>query len=58
MDKPRCVLPRRQQAFDFAKSEIWQCLPANSRRNCQGCLAQLLLEVLYEDRSDDDERED
>ena len=58
MDKPQSVLPRRQQAFDFAKPEIWQDLPADSRRDCQACLAQLLLEVFHEERSDDDERED
>jgi hypothetical protein len=58
MDRPQCVLPRRQQAFEFAKSEMWEHLPADSRRDCQVCLAQLLLQVFSQERSHDDERKD
>lgn len=58
MNKNRITLPRRQQAFDFAKSEMWQRLSAGSRLDCQACLARLLLQVLSLHRSNEDERED
>jgi hypothetical protein len=58
MDQNQITLPRRQQAFDFAKSEMWQRLPADSRRDCQACLTLLLLQVLSRHRRDENERED
>ena len=58
MDKNWITLPRRQQAFDFAKSEMWQRLSSDSRLDCQACLARLLLQVLPLHRSNEDERED
>ena len=57
MDKNRITLPRRQQAFDFATSKMWQRLSADSRRDCQARLAQLLRQVLFLSGSDEDERE-
>ncbi len=58
MDQNQITLPRRQQAFDFAQSEMWQRLPASSRRDCHACLTQLLLQVLSLPRRDEDERKD
>jgi len=58
MDQNRITLPRRQQAFDFVKSDMWQRLSADSRLDCQACLTRLLLQVLSLERSDEDERED
>ena len=57
MDQNQSTLPRRQQAFDFARPEMWQRLPADSRRDCQARLAQLLLQVFSLHWSDEDERE-
>lgn len=58
MDKYRMILPQRQQVFEFARSNLWQRLPADSRRACQASLAQLLLQVFSRDGRDEDERED
>ena len=57
MDKYQTILPQRQQVFDFAKSNLWQRLPADNRRACEASLAQLLLQVLSHDRRHEDERE-
>ncbi len=58
MDKYQTILPQRQQVFEFAKSNLWQRLPADSRRGCEASLAQLLLQVFSHDGRDEDERED
>lgn len=58
MDKYQTVLPQRQQVFEFSRSNLWRRLPADSRRDCEACLAQLLLQVFSHDGRDEDERED
>jgi len=58
MDKYRMILPQRQQVFEFARSNLWQRLPADSRRACEASLTQLLLQVFSRDERDEDERED
>lgn len=58
MDKYRMVLPQRQQVFEFARSNLWQRLPAESRRASEASLAQLLLQVFSRDGRDENERED
>jgi len=58
MDKYQTILPQRQQVFEFARSNLWQRLPADSHRACEASLAQLLLQVFSLDGGDEDERED
>ncbi len=56
MDKYQMTPPQRQQVFEFAKSNLWQHLPAVDRRTCEASLAQLLLQVFSHDGRDEDER--
>ena len=58
MDNYRMILPQRQQVLEFARSNLWQRLPADSRRACEAALARVLLQVFSRDGSDEDERED
>ncbi len=58
MNNYRMILPQRQQVLEFARSSLWQRLPADSRRACESSLARLLLQVFSRDGSDEDERED
>jgi hypothetical protein len=47
---------RRQQAFEFAQSGLWQRLSEDIRRDCQQQLTGLLMQIHEHERNHDHER--
>ena len=52
MNQSEMVAPLQQQVFEFARTDVWDHLPATVREGCLGLITQQLKQAIESERKE------